>query len=248
MNCRFKSASIINSGYGEPDMRKLSLVGMWSVSLTIVAVASAQENVPKASPQTPAGFVLIDEDQWHLMSDEPDRHIGRAREAFLMADVKTAAAELRKAAVHLRIATGHAAERGKKSLVRAEHDMDQMAKRIEAGSVKSVEELDMTTSRALHALADYQYVKAAEAWRKREARASGRYLRAAVDNMERAAARTDARMRAATAEVAKESRLMSSKLIEGTGYVIDEIGAGFETVGHEIERVGARVAPSKVTN
>ena len=38
---------------------------------------------------------------------------------------------------------------------------------------------------------------------------------------------------------------MSSKLIAGTGYVIDEIGAGFETVGHEIERIGARVAPTK---
>ena len=52
-------------------------------------------------------------------------------------------------------------------------------------------------------------------------------------------------MRAATAEIAKNSRVISSKLIEGTGYVIDEIGAGFETVGREIERVGARVAPAK---
>lgn len=232
-------------------MRNASLVGMLSFSLASAAVASvamAEDNASKATPQAPIGFVLIDEDQWHLMSDEPDRHIGRAREAFLMADAKTASAELRKATVHIRIATGHAAERGKKNLARAEHDMDQLAKRIEAGTVKSVEELDATTSRALHALADYQYLKAAEAWRKREARVSGHYLRAAVDNMERAAARTDARMRTMTAEVAKDSRLMSSKLIEGTGYVIDEVGAGFETVGHELERVGARVAPSKAAN
>ena len=52
-------------------------------------------------------------------------------------------------------------------------------------------------------------------------------------------------MRAATAEVANDSRLISSRLIEGTGYVIDEVGAGFESVGHEIERVGARIAPAK---
>lgn len=114
-------------------MRNFSTLGMLSISLAVATGAAAQDNVPKPStPQAPAGFVLIDEDQWHLMSDEPDRHIGRAREAFLMADARTSAAELRKAAVHIRIATGHAAERGKKNLVRAEHDMDQLAKRIEA--------------------------------------------------------------------------------------------------------------------
>ena len=214
--------------------------------LSVVSIAVAQEAVAKSSiPQAPVGFVLIEEDQWHQMSDEPDLHIGRAREAFLMADAKTAATELRKAAVHLRIATSQAAERGKKNLVHSEHELEHLAKRVETGTVKSVEELDATTARALHALADYQYVKAAEAWRKKEVRTSGQYLRAAADNLERAAARTDARMRAATAVIAKDTRLISSRLIEGTGYVIDEVGAGFETVGHEIERVGARVAPTK---
>ncbi|MEI8020819.1 MAG: hypothetical protein WCH39_21625 [Schlesneria sp.] len=197
------------------------------------------------APEAPAGFVLVDEDQWHVMADEPDRHISRAREAFLMADAKTAAAELRKVAVHLRIASAHASERVKKGLAHSDHELTTLARHIENGTVKSVEELDAATARALHALADYQYVRAAEAWRKRETRVSGQYLRAAADNMERAAARTDVRMRAASAEIAKNSRVISSKLIEGTGYVIDEIGAGFETVGHEIERIGARVAPTK---
>ena len=211
-----------------------------------LSVALSQEKDSKAAaPEAPVGFVLVEEDQWHVMADEPDRHISRAREAFLMADAKTAAAELRKTAVHLRIASAHATERVKQGLSHSEHDLIHLARRIESGAVKSVDEVDAATARALHALADYQYVRAAEAWRKKETRVSGQYLRAAADNLERATARTDARMRAATAEIAKDTRLISSKLIEGTGYVIDEIGAGFETVGHEIERVGARVAPAK---
>jgi hypothetical protein len=211
----------------------------------ISVVLADDKDAKSAIPEAPVGFVLVEEDQWHVMADEPDRHISRAREAFVMADSKTAAAELRKVAVHLRIASAHASERVKRGLVHSEHELAQLARHIEVGTVKSVEEVDTATARALHALADYQYVRAAEAWRKKEARVSGQYLRAAADNLERATARADARMRAATTEIVKDTRVISSRLIEGTGYVIDEIGAGFERVGNEIERVGARVAPAK---
>lgn len=214
----------------------------------IVLTAAAQESLPRpAAPQAPPGYVLIEEDQWHKLADEPDRHIGRAREAFLTMDARTAAAELRKAAVHVKVAANHAAERGRHALLRSEHELEQTARRIEEGSVKSVEELDFATARALHALSDYQYVRAAEAWRKREARQAGQYLRAAANNLERAAARTDAMMKSATDEVVRDSRLISGKLMEGTGFVIDDVGAGFEAIGHQLERVGTRLMPRSLS-
>ncbi len=160
-----------------------------------------------------------------------------------MQDARAAAAELRKAAVHVKIAAGHATERGKTALLHSEHELEHTARRLEEGTVKSVEELDFATARALHALSDYQYIKAAEAWRKRETHQAGQYMRAAANNLERAAARTDATMSAATAEVVKDSRLISGKLVEGTGFVIDEVGAGIEAIGHQLERVGTRVLP-----
>jgi len=222
----------------------ITLLSLALIQVGVASVTKAQENVPRAAaPQAPAGYVLVEEEQWHKLVDEPDRHIGRAREAYLMMDARTAAAELRKAAVHVRVAAGHAAERGKNTLLRSEHELEHTARRIEEGAVKSVEELDFASARALHALSDYQYAKAAEAWRKREARQAGQYLRAAANNLERAAARTDATMRAATTEVAKDSRLISGRLIEGTGFVIDEVGAGIEAVGHQLERVGTLVLP-----
>jgi hypothetical protein len=187
--------------------------------------------------------MLIEEEHWNLMSDEPDRHIGQAREAFLMTDAKTAARELRKAAVHLRIAANHAAERVKKNLVYSEHEFERLARRIEQGTLHSVDEFDLATARALHAMADYQYFKAAEAWRKREARLSGQYLRSATDNLERIASKTDARMRATTAEVARESRQISAKLMDGSKVVADDVAEGIERVGREIEHVGARFSP-----
>ena len=79
----------------------ITLFALALIQVRVVLVAKGQEKVPRAAmPQPPAGYVLVEEDQWHKLADEPDRHIGRAREAFLMMDARTAAAELRKAAVH----------------------------------------------------------------------------------------------------------------------------------------------------
>ena len=132
-----------------------------------ISVTLADDKDTKVTPEAPVGFVLVEEDQWHVMADEPDRHISRAREAFLMADAKTAAGELRKVAVHLRIASAHASERVKRGLVHSEHELTTLARHIESGTVKSVEDVDAATARALHALADYQYFRAADAWRKK---------------------------------------------------------------------------------
>lgn len=208
-------------------------------------VAAQQADLPPIqAPHAPQGYLLIEEEQWNTLSDEPGRHMGRARDAYLMMDAREAAAEIRKAAVHIRIAAGHATERTKRALVKSETELEHLARRVESGSLRSIEDIDLATARAMHALADDQYVKAADAWRKREIRRSGQYLRAAADNLERAAARTDTAMRQATNVVVKDSRLMSGKLIEGTGYVIDEVGGGFESVGRAIERLGTRVEPS----
>jgi len=50
-------------------------------------------------------------------------------------------------------------------------------------------------------------------------------------------------MRAATAEVARESRVISNRLLEGTKIAVEDVGVGIERVGHQIEHVGARFAP-----
>jgi hypothetical protein len=119
--------------------------------------------------------------------------------------------------------------------------LEKTADRIESGVIKNVEEFDLASARAMQALSEYQYTKAALAWERKEVRQAGHYLRAAADNVEHAAARTEQRFRAATTEVARESRELSGSLIKGTGYVIDDVGHGFERIGHQIEQVGARV-------
>ena len=229
-------------------MRIRSTSTLFALALvSCVAATSAradQGDTHDTKPQAPAGFLVIDEDRWYLLADEPGRHIGRAREAFLMMDSRAAASELRKAAVHLRMEASASAERMKRRLIHEEHQLENAAHSIEAGTMKSVEDLDLATSRAMHTLSESQYVRASEAWQKKEVRRAGHYLRAAADNIEHAAVRTENRMKASTAQIARESRVISGRLIEGTGYVVDEVGLGFETIGNQIERVGARIAPT----
>lgn len=204
--------------------------------------ASAQLTDNKDEPKkSPTVFSLWEEENWYLLADEPGLHIAKAREAFLMLDPREAAKQLRKAAVHMQIAAVDASDRTRGRLKHAQHDLEKTADRVEAGTLKNIEEFDLATARAMHAMSEYQYIKAAIAWEKKEVRQAGHYLRAAADNVERAAAKTEQRFRATTSEVAHESRELSGSLIRGTGYVIDEVGTGFERIGHQIELVGARV-------
>lgn len=222
--------------------RKISVFLLAQIPCLLGAMASGQDtSVPTLPPRGAIGYVLIEEDIWNAMADEPSRHIGRARDAFLMMDGRLAASELRKASVHVRIAAGNATERTKRALAKSEHDLEQLARQAEAGAFRSMEEFDKTTARALHALANDQYVRATEAWRKREVKQAGQYLRASANNLEHASARAGAQIRQATATAAKDIRLMSGKLIEGTGYVFDEVGLGFETFGTAVERLGTQV-------
>lgn len=221
---------------------RMTVLALALVPCLTASIAKGQStSLPSDLPQIPKGYILIQEDQWDLLADEPGRHLSRARDAFLMSDARLAAAELRKAVLHVKVAADNAAERSKRALVQSERELEQTARRIEAGSLQSVEQLDLATSRALHALANDQYFKATRAWRRREFRQAGQYLQSTANNLECAAAQFDTGMRQATTVVVHDSRAAAGKLVEGTGFVMDEMGKEFESIGTAIERLGHRV-------
>lgn len=221
-------------------LRSLFLFAIALIPCLVLSLAAQQETAGDLV-RVPKGYLLIREDQWNLLADEPSRHVARARDAYLIMDTKNAAAELRKVAVHVRIAADHAADRSKRALLQSEHGLEQGARHIETGTLRSIEDLDMVTSQALHALADDQYGKATQAWRKRELRQAGQYLRASATNLECAAMRFDAGLRQATATIVEDSRSISEKLVEGTGVMMDDLGIGFESLGKAIERLGTQL-------
>lgn len=212
------------------------------LSLSVIAcgvatVASADPQLPvPVIPHAPPGYLLVSEELWTHLLDETGRHLDRARDAFLNGHVRTSAGELRKAAIMMRIEASNGQQRADLSLLHAARDLEGLAHAILSGkSIDSIDELDTLSSQALAALAKHAQLKAAAAWKGQHNRRSGQYLRAAADNLERAAFRARSQITVATSGAIKNARVLSEKLVDGTDYAIDEINSGIESIGHQIE-------------
>lgn len=222
---------------------KPAFLGM-TISLAAAWTQAADPLAPPTPPQVPPGQFLVHEELWTELADEPARSMEHAREAYLAVDVRDAAKALRKAATYLKISAGQAGAASKHALQHSARELESLAQRVEAGTVKSVAELDAVSARALHALSHHHCLLAERSWAAEETRATGRQMRAAAENLERAAARTGKAVQTATHNVASGVRVISGKLIEGTGFAIDEVGKGIAALGGQIDNVGKRIEPS----
>lgn len=201
----------------------------------IATVASADPQV-MVTPPAPPGYLLVHEELWTHLMDETGRHFDRARDAFLNGHYRTSAIELRKAAVMMRIEASNGQQRADTSLVRAAHEVEALAQSMLSGkSTDSIDRLDDLSAHSLSVLAKHAQWKASVAWNTRHSHRSGHYLRAAADNLERAAFRARLQMTAATSNAIRNARVLSEKLVDGTDNAVDEINAGIASIGHQIE-------------
>lgn len=226
----------------------LNRLSFTSVALAIIAgglfnAAHADPDLPRpVLPHAPPGYLLVDEEMWSQLMDEAGRHLDRARDAFLHGHARTTALEFRKAAIMMRIDAAHGQDRADLALLKSADELELIARRLLSGqSTETIDDIDGASSRALAALADHEQVKAALAWKQHNTRRSGRYLRAAADNLERAAFRARTSLSTAGSDAVRNARLLSGKLVEGTGYAIDEAGRGIDAMGHQIERFGQAI-------
>ncbi len=221
----------------------LTCLILTTVTCGLFNFASADPPLPvPIIPHAPPGYLLVDEEMWSQLMDEAGRHLDRGREAFLHGHTRTTAIELRKAAIMMRIDAAHGKDRADLILLKSAHELEHLAQRLLSGqSTDSIDEIDAASSRALTALADHEQVKAALAWKQHHTRRSGYYLRAAADNLERAAFRARAELSTTTSVAIRKARVLSGKLVEGTGYAIDEVGTGIDGMGHQIERFGQAI-------
>lgn len=204
------------------------------------STADADPQLPMASiHRAPHGYLLVDEEMWSQLMDEAGKHLDRARDAFLHGHSRTVALEIQKAAIMMRIDAAHGQDEADLRMLKAARELEHLAERLQSGrSTDTIDDLDTLSSKALGALAEHEHIKAANAWKHHHHRLSGRYLRAAADNLERATFRARAELSTAASKAIKNARILSGKLIEGTGYAIDEVGADMDAIGHQVERLG----------
>ncbi|MBS0171945.1 MAG: hypothetical protein JSR62_16475 [Nitrospira sp.] len=215
-----------------------------AVTVGMTPVGVGAESPPKA----PEGYILVEEEVWFVVDDEPEEHFHRAHDAFLKKNLKKAAAEIRKGEAFLKLDAGRALEEGKTLLEDSGHELAKLAEGVEHGTISSVKRLDEAFARAHQALAHHHHLKAKASWTNKAGQAAhkvGRDLQAAAEHFDQGLIWTGHKAEAAGAKTMKDTRLLAGKLIQGTGWVPAEVGKGIEYVGEEIEKFGKKVAPAK---
>ncbi len=176
---------------------------------------------------------------------QPASDFQKAHESFLKKDFKASAAEIRKGADFLKKEAGSAGKEGKKLLTASARELDKLADSVEKGAVKSDKQLKGAFSRAEHAVANNYYVKATDSWGRKAAKETGEALNSAAEHMEQAVNWSGHKLKAGASRAIKEGREVSGKLVEGAGYVQEEVGKGLKDMGDAISGFGKKILPGK---
>jgi hypothetical protein len=208
--------------------------------LLLAGVGGLRAASAGSAPPAPAGYVLVPEDDWRQIA-RPDQDLQRARERFDKRDAHGAAADIRKAEATMRVEAGRAPGDVKQGLEASADELEQLAEKVDSGSVKSNETLDRAFARADHSLARYHYACASEAWTTKAADKTAHGLERAADYTEKAAAWNGEKLRGAGLTLTHSARIVADKLHKGKDVATGEVGRGIEDLGNEIDRVGRKL-------
>lgn len=144
---------------------------------------------PAGAPnvEIPEGYLLIEEDVWYQLADEPDIHFLQARRDYLRNQPVDAGAAVRKGTAILKLAAAHARGEAKKSLQASILELETLAMELEHGEVKSARSLDRIFCRSFFALASYNEDEARRHLKAEEPDKAARHLRSASRNVVHAA-------------------------------------------------------------
>jgi len=130
------------------------------------------------------------DDLWMLFPGEPQRSLQRGREDFLSKKYRSAAQNIQKSTIYVKLQSLRASGSTKRALLDAESSLSALAKDVEKGKVNSLARLDEAFAATQRAIARLHYEKAKEAYARGELGAAGVELQAAKESLGRAAAWT----------------------------------------------------------
>lgn len=87
-----------------------------------------------------------------LYVDEANYHLGQAKSSWIKKDGKAAAGDIRKAAAYLKLKAVHAEEKTKSELLASAAELQDLALKVEAGTVTAAKDLDDAFARARKAV------------------------------------------------------------------------------------------------
>jgi hypothetical protein len=219
---------------------------LWvACALTVLPLAAAPAQSPNRGRPVVTTATVIEGNGTVIILSEPAERFAAARSALARHRPTQAAADIREAATFVRGQASVATGTVRADLEEAARDLDRIAAQVRNGQLKTPRELDAALRRSDRGLARHHLERAARAWERRESATAGRELRTAAQYTERLARDAGTGVERATVDVVRGTREVGAKLVDGVGWTSDEVGKAFAKLGHEIDRLGADIAPRR---
>lgn len=211
-----------------------------ALAFLLLSASQGAEKAPggaaaQSLPQVPEGYLLVEDEVWFQLADEPDRHFLEARRDYLRNKPIDAAEAILKATAMLKLATAHAQGDAKKPLQASILELETLAAKLEHDTVRVPRSLDRIFSRSFLALANYNEAEARRHLHGEEPEKAARHLRAASRDVVHAAVwrgtQLEDQMLHALEEIEKAaSRLLNQEAKEFTSGVkaLDNMHTYFE--------------------
>jgi hypothetical protein len=194
----------------------------------------------KASIDTNLALQLQEDDFW-VIEDEPVNHLARAVEALNKHDATTAGSELRKAAFFVKAHATRAEGTSKSDLRANAAKLENLARRVEQGLIKSQDHLATALATTYLNLARYHYLAAVREQAKHDFRAAKHDLTMSADYVEShlktAGGAVDLATQNLLADVRKASQsieMTANQSETDTGRVLESLGRKIQELGHNL--------------
>lgn len=216
----------------KPTLTSLT-VAFLIASAQLSGLAFAQTTKTPAASTAQAAPVSV--------SEGPQRHFGNAIEAFTRKNYKTSATEIRKATGYMRLqarrVTGNARQELNSSVV----ELNKLADSVEKGAVKDEKSMHMDFARANHALGLAHRTEAAESLTRKQYNKAGSELKAAASDLKSAAGWAGTQAQAGASGAVADTEALGDKLATGATWTRDEVGRGFDELGHALNGLGHKI-------
>jgi hypothetical protein len=195
----------------------------------------------KANTNTNLVLLLQEEDFW-VIEDEPVNHLARARQALDKPDAKIAAKELREAAFFVKAHAARAEGAAKLELKAAAARLENLAGRVEKGVVKSEDEPASALATTHLSLARYHYLAAVKEQARDDMRSAKRDMTKAADYVENHFKSAGAAIDQATQSLLADARKAGQSVESAAAKSEADTGRVLESLGRKIQELGRNLA------
>jgi hypothetical protein len=185
--------------------------------------------------------VTVPQSALNSLIGEPDRHFHRAADFYVKGDADDAASEIRAAAGLIRIEAGRGSADDRTKLEAVATNLDALASNVVNGNVGSRRDLELAFARADLALAAHYRSMADKALADKDHTSAGRWLKAAGDSVDEAAAWTGRSPSGAQAEAWDQMHALQAKIRTSTNWSYDQAKKGVGYLGTEIQYLGQQM-------